>query len=81
MRILLAGVPFGCNNVGDEAILECAVAIFREVAPEARLTVSTGNNDGTAQRFGVESCGLFGFIEDLSLREISGIIARHDVFV
>ena len=81
MRILLAGVPFGCNNVGDEAILECAVAIFREVAPEARLTVSTGNNDGTAQRLGVESCGLFGFTEDLSLREISGIIARHDVFV
>ena len=80
MRILLAGVPFGCDNVGDEAILACAVALFREVAPQATLTVSTGD-DNTASELGVNTCGLFGFAGGVSHAEMNAIIGQHDVFV
>lgn len=81
MRILLAGVPFGCENVGDEAILECAVQIFREVCPGARITASTGDPERTAARLGIETCGLMGFTQDVSPEETRAIIGAHDCFV
>ncbi len=81
MRLLLGGVPFGCDNVGDEAILECAVAIFREVCPAAKLTVSTRDREATARRLRVETCGLLGFYDDVSPDETRRTIERHDVFV
>ena len=81
MRILLAGVPFGCENVGDEAILECAVGIFREVFPGAHLTASTGDPERTAARLGIETCRLLGFFNDVSPEETRSIIGAHDVFV
>jgi polysaccharide pyruvyl transferase WcaK-like protein len=81
MRLLLGGVPFGCDNVGDEAILECAVGIVREVCPEVSLTVSTRNTQGTARKLGVETCGLLGFFNEVSHAETRDIIARHDVFI
>jgi len=81
MRILLAGVPFGCDNVGDEAILECAVAIFREVCPEAHITASTRDRERTARRLGIETCGLLGFGTDVSPADTEAIIAAHDCFV
>ena len=38
MRLLLGGIPLGCDNIGDEAILECVVAMLRRLAEaEARL--------------------------------------------
>lgn len=81
MRILLAGVPFGCENVGDEAILECAVGIFREVCPEATITASTNDPERTATRLGIETCRLLGFFNDVSEEETRSIIGAHDVFV
>jgi len=81
MRILLAGVPFGCENVGDEAILECAVDIFREVCPGATLTASTNDPERTAARLGIETCRLLGFFNDVSPEETRAIIGAHDCFV
>ena len=31
LNIMLGVAPFGCRNVGDEAILECSVKVFREL--------------------------------------------------
>ena len=81
MRILLAGVPFGCENVGDEAILECAVEIFREVCPGATLTASTNDPERTAARLGIETCRLLGFFDDMTPEETRAIISAHDCFV
>jgi polysaccharide pyruvyl transferase WcaK-like protein len=81
MRILLAGVPFGCDNVGDEAILVCALAIFREAAPDAEITVSTSDPERTATRLDVATCGLLGFFDEVPYDETVRIIDAHDCFV
>jgi polysaccharide pyruvyl transferase WcaK-like protein len=81
MKILLGGVPFGRNNIGDEAILACVVRIVREAAPEAALTVSTDDPE-TAQRLGVNVCPLFGFdVVPYSAEEMRRTLAAHDVYV
>ncbi|MEA2068381.1 MAG: polysaccharide pyruvyl transferase family protein [Verrucomicrobiota bacterium] len=79
--ILLGGVPFGRNNVGDEAILECVVDLFREVCPDCRITVSTDNPHETRQRLGVETVPLFGFEPPYSPVQMEECIAKADVFV
>ncbi len=79
--ILVGGVPFGRNNVGDEAILECVVRILREVAPSARITVSTDDPDGTARALGVETVPLFGFEPPFSRKQMAACIAAADLFV
>ncbi|MFC1735268.1 polysaccharide pyruvyl transferase family protein [Candidatus Hydrogenedentota bacterium] len=86
MRILLAGVPFGRfamegTNVGDEAILECAVAIFREARPGASITASARDMERTAQRLGIETCRLLGHSGDVSPADTTEIVAAHDCFV
>lgn len=60
-RILLAGVPLGCDNVGDEAILAAVVELVREVLPKADITVSTREHDQTPKKLSVKTCPLFGF--------------------
>jgi polysaccharide pyruvyl transferase WcaK-like protein len=79
--ILLGGVPFGRNNVGDEAILECVVAIIREVCPGARITVSTDHPEETAEHLDVETVPLFGFQPPFSRTQMEACIARADVFI
>lgn len=60
MRILLGGVPFGCDNIGDEAILACVVEMMREIAPAAELAVAT--NDPAAEALlGVKVLPPYGF--------------------
>ena len=60
-KILLGGVPFGCNNIGDEAILSMVVNIVKDVCPEASITVSTGCPVSTSKLLDVDTCPLFGF--------------------
>ena len=79
--ILLGGVPFGRNNVGDEAILECVVGVVRGACPTARITVSTDEQEETAGRLGVETVPLFGFQPPFSPDEMEACIARADVFI
>ena len=80
-KILIGGVPFGCDNVGDEAILESALAILRDACPGASFTVSTRDEEGTARAFGVATCRLLGFFNEVSPEQTRAIIAAHDAFV
>ncbi len=81
MKILLGGVPFGRNNIGDEAILSCVVKIVREAAPGAELTVST-DDPATATRLGVKVCPLFGFdVIPYSAEEMREVMASQDVYI
>ncbi len=61
MKILLGGVPFGCDNIGDEAILASVIGLLREIYPDAELIVSTGDRTGTERKFGVKTVPLYGF--------------------
>ena len=61
MKILLGGVPFGCDNIGDEAILASVIGLVREICPEAELLVSTGDRAGTERKFGLKTVPLYGF--------------------
>jgi polysaccharide pyruvyl transferase WcaK-like protein len=81
VEILLGGVPFGRNNVGDEAILECVVGILREVAPGCRITVSTDNRQEAELRLQVETVPLFGFEPPYSALQMETSIAKADVFI
>lgn len=80
-RILIGGVPFGCDNVGDEAILECGVAIIRAASPGCAITVCTKDGAATAKKLGVETCDLLGFAPYTNRARIREIIAAHDAFV
>jgi polysaccharide pyruvyl transferase WcaK-like protein len=79
VRVLLGGVPFGKNNVGDEAILEGVVGLLREICPGVSLTVSTAD-PVTSDKLGVAVVPLLGFDEQDPQR-IREAMARHDVFV
>ena len=81
MKILLGGVPFGRNNVGDEAILECAIAIVRKVCPDASITVSTDDPETTAVRHRVNTVQLFGFDPPFSKTLMEEHLAAADVFI
>ncbi len=81
ITILLGGVPYGRNNVGDEAILECVVGLIREICREGRIVVSTDDQEGTARRLGVDTVPLFGFAPPYSRRQMKACIAGADVFV
>lgn len=81
IKILLGGVPYGRNNAGDEAILECTVDLIREMCPEGKIIVSTDDREGTAHRLGVETVPLFGFAPPYSRRQMKQCIAGADVFV
>ena len=61
MKILLGGVPFGCDNIGDEAILASAIGVVRGICPDAELVVSTGDRAGTERKFGLKTVPLYGF--------------------
>ena len=81
MNILLGGVPFGRNNVGDEAILECVTRIVREVRPDAQITVSTDDGAATAAKLDVRTVPLFGFAAPYSHEEMAAALRTHDVFI
>lgn len=61
MKILLGGVPFGCDNIGDEAILASVIGLVRDICPDAELIVSTGDQTGTERKFGLKTVPLYGF--------------------
>lgn len=61
MKVLLCGVPYGRDNIGDEAILSCIVKILRGLDSEIDITVSTDRRRETAELLKVKTCPLFGF--------------------
>lgn len=80
-KILLGGVPFGRNNVGDEAILECIVRILRNICPNADITVSTDDRKGTEHKLNVKTVPLFGFAPPFSRQEMSKALTDSDLFI
>ncbi len=79
MKILLAGIPLGRNNVGDEAILAGVVRILRDIVPRAEITVST-DDPATATRLQVRVCPLYGFdVVPYDPAEMQRSLAEHDV--
>ena len=80
MKILLGGVPLGCDNIGDEAIIACVVKLLRGLFPDADLTVSTREPEKTAGLIGVETVPLFGFLPELDWQGFAAEVKRHDVY-
>ena len=60
MRMLLGGIPLGCDNIGDEAILAGVVGMMRETVPDVELAVATAD-PATAGLLGVEVVPPYGF--------------------
>ena len=60
LTILLGGIPLGCDNIGDEAIVACVVRMLREELPDAEFAVATADS-ATADRLGVRVVPPFGF--------------------
>lgn len=81
MKILLGGVPFGRNNVGDEAILECVVKMLREIRPSAEIIASTDDPEATAAKLGIATVQLFGFDPPFSQTLMEEYLAAADVFI
>jgi polysaccharide pyruvyl transferase WcaK-like protein len=81
MKVLLGGVPFGCDNIGDEAILASVIAIFRDLNPAVELVVSTGDRKGAEQKFGVETVPLYGFEQEFPASDLRHGLKGVDLFV
>ena len=81
MKILLGGVPFGCDNIGDEAILASVVGVFRRICPSAELTVCTGDREGTERKLGVKTAPLYGFDPAFPADRIAEVLPGVDFYV
>ena len=79
MKILLGGIPLGCDNIGDEAIIAGVVKMLKESVPGVELTVAT-NDPATAQLLGVEVVPPFGFL-DVGFEGFAAVARRHDAYV
>ena len=83
MKILLGGIPLGCDNIGDEAILAGVCAMLRESVPGAGITVCTAD-PATGPLLGVETAPLHGFSGAPRRRDLAAfaeLARRHDAFV
>ena len=79
MRILLGGIPLGCDNIGDEAIIACVVKMLKESIPGVQLTVATAD-PSTAAHLGVNVVPVFGFL-DVGFRGFADEVRRHDAYI
>jgi len=81
MKILLGGVPFGSGNIGDEAILNCVVGIFRRNFPDAELFAATASGEKTAELYNINTLPQFGFDSKISMRKFRKTLKEFDAFV
>ena len=81
LKILLGGVPLGCDNVGDEAIITCVVQLLRKIVPGAELTVSTREGEKTARLLNVRTVPLYGFPPDPAWEGFRAEVRSHDVYL
>ena len=79
MRILLGGIPLGCDNIGDEAILAGVVRMLKASIPCVELTVAT-DDPATAALLGVGVVPPFGF-RDTDLNGFAAEASRHDAYI
>jgi len=81
MKILLGGVPFGCDNIGDEAILASVIGLVRGIRPDAELIVSTGDRAGTERKFGLRTVPLYGFDPAMPAAKLGEALDGVDFYV
>ncbi|OXU16049.1 polysaccharide pyruvyl transferase family protein [Sedimentisphaera salicampi] len=81
LKILLGGVPFGCNNVGDECILENVVKIVREYAPHSEITVSTNDENAAKRKLNVNTVPLAYFEPEADRDSMDAALKQSDVFI
>ena len=79
LRILLGGIPLGCDNIGDEAILACVVRMLRESVPGVDITVATAD-PATGPLLGVRVVPPFGFA-GTPTDGFAAEAAKHDAYV
>ena len=79
MKILLGGIPLGCDNIGDEAIIAAVVRMLKESVPGVELTVATAD-PATAGLLGVEVVPPYGFAGH-SLEGFDDVVRRHDAYI
>ena len=79
MKILLGGIPLGCDNIGDEAIIACVVKMLKGSVPGVELTVATADQ-GTAERLGVAVVPSFGFA-GVALDGFADAVRGHDAYI
>ena len=79
MKILLGGIPLGCDNIGDEAIIAGVVKMLKESVPGVELTVATAD-PATAELLGVKVVPPYGFA-GRSLDGFAGEVRMHDAYV
>ena len=79
LKILLGGIPLGCDNIGDEAIIAAVVRMFKESLPGVELTVATAD-PATAELLGVKVVPPYGFA-GRSLDGFAETVRAHDAYV
>ena len=79
MKILLGGIPLGCDNIGDEAIIAGVVKMLKESLPGVALTVATAD-PATADLLGVAVVPPFGFAGK-SLDGFAEAVRAHDAYI
>ena len=79
LKILLGGIPLGCDNIGDEAIIACVVKMLKESLPGVQLTVATADRS-TADRLGVAVVPVFGF-PGVGMKGFPEEVRRHDAYI
>ena len=79
MKILLGGIPLGCDNIGDEAIIAGVVKMLKESLPGVELTVATAD-PATASLLGVGVVPPFGFAGH-GLDGFEGVVRRQDAYI
>ena len=79
MKILLGGIPLGCDNIGDEAIIQCVVEMLKKSLPGATLTVAT-HDAASALRLGVDVVPAYGFA-GTGLEGFKAEAKRHDAYI
>ena len=79
MKILLGGIPLGCDNIGDEAIVYSVQKMLKDSLEGVEITVATADPK-TAERLGVSVVPGFGFA-GCSLDGFAEVVRRHDAYV
>ena len=82
IKFFLGSVPFGCDNIGDEAILESIIKIIRRNFPNSEICVSTAKPKETAKLFSCKAVGLLGFGKlDKNPKETIKAIKNSHVYI
>ncbi len=81
MKILLGGIPLGCDNIGDEAIINCVIKIVRSLEPSAEIAVATGTIEFYNEHLQVKGVPLYGFDPAYSLQDFDHEVRKYDLYI